>query len=379
MRILVITNLYPPQELGGYGRYIAGYAAELSRRGHSVRVLTGDLAALQKRPDDFPDLHRDLRLYGNWTGGGVVALPEGPERDGIIDGNRRQVRMHLDAFRPDVVLFGNPDFISWLSIAEVVEAGVPLLHHIGNNDPGFDPADTPSSPLYSAATPSLFLREKFVAAGYPFAGAEVIWPGADVAAFDDGPPELRSGRPLRIVYASLMLPYKGPQVLMGALAILKMQGVQVECSFAGDSTDPGFVDGMNDFVRKQGLGNRIRFLGYLEPVDLRALYRESDVLVFPSVFDEPWGISQAEAMAAGLCVVSAAVGGVPEVVENGVTGMTFPREDAMALARTLTGLNSDPERCQRLAAAGRLRALKDYAIPSCVDRLEQVLTRLAGD
>ena len=111
---------------------------------------------------------------------------------------------------------------------------------------------------------------------------------------------------------------------------------------------------------------------------LRALYHERDVLVFPSIFDEPWGISQAEAMAAGLCVVSSDVGGIPEVIENGVTGFTFPREDAMTLSRLLTSLSRDPERLNRVASAGRMQALKNYAIPACVDKLEQELHALVA-
>tara|TARA_R110000787_G_scaffold137458_14_gene250587 strand:- start:21150 stop:22292 length:1143 start_codon:yes stop_codon:yes gene_type:complete len=378
MRILIITNLYPPQELGGYGRYIAGYGEDLARRGYDLRILAGDMLALQKAPDRNPALHRDLRLYGNWTDGGISLLPEGRERDDIVAANVAATRHALADFQPDVVLFGNPDFISWRCIDAVIAAGVPVLHHIGNNDPGFDPADTPAGPLYQPAVPSAFLREKFLAAGYPFAGASVIWPGADVAAFDAGPPQPRPPGPLRLVYASLMLPYKGPQVLMGALAVLKATNVAIDCVFAGDSTDPGFVAGMNAFVTKQGLGGRIRFVGYLEPDRLRDLYHERDVLVFPSIFDEPWGISQAEAMAAGLCVVSSDVGGIPEVIENGVTGFTFPREDAMSLSRLLTSLSRDPERLNRVASAGRVQALKNYAIPACVDKLEQELHALVA-
>lgn len=68
-KILVLTNLYPPQELGGYGRLMFDFASILARRGHSVRVLTSDTSYLGAIPENEPNIDRSLFLFGSWQNG----------------------------------------------------------------------------------------------------------------------------------------------------------------------------------------------------------------------------------------------------------------------------------------------------------------------
>jgi glycosyltransferase involved in cell wall biosynthesis len=104
-----------------------------------------------------------------------------------------------------------------------------------------------------------------------------------------------------------------------------------------------------------------KFQGWAEHEELPAEYEDADVFVFPSVWDEPFGIPVAEAMAAGLPVVASRVGGIPEIVADGETGMLVEPDDASALAAALEQLVNDAELRARLGEAGRLRAAERFS------------------
>jgi glycosyltransferase involved in cell wall biosynthesis len=96
--------------------------------------------------------------------------------------------------------------------------------------------------------------------------------------------------------------------------------------------------------------------GLLPQAELFALYRAADVIVVPSVWPEPLSRVLLEAMRMARPVVATAVGGTPEAVEHGVTGLLVPRLDPEALAKAVIELLLDPERRARMGRAAALRA-----------------------
>jgi glycosyltransferase involved in cell wall biosynthesis len=203
----------------------------------------------------------------------------------------------------------------------------------------------------------------------------VIYPGAhvDLFAWDGYPPRDR----LRIAYASLVMQFKGPHVLAEALVILARRGVPFECTIAGDSADAAFVDQLKGFVSQRGLADRVRLVGYLPRPRLVELFRSHNVLAFPSVFEEPFGISQVEGMAAGMALVSSATGGASEIVEDGVAALAFKNGDPASMANAFVRLHEDRDLWRRVAEAGRRRAIEKFSIQASVDLLEDRLARLA--
>ena len=109
---------------------------------------------------------------------------------------------------------------------------------------------------------------------------------------------------------------------------------------------------------KQALANVQSQLHYGE---LAALIRDADVAVFPSIWQEPFGMTVVEAMATETAVVASRVGGIPEIVEHGVTGLLVEREDPAALSEAVLTLLGDPQRRDRLARAGRQRAVERFS------------------
>lgn len=93
------------------------------------------------------------------------------------------------------------------------------------------------------------------------------------------------------------------------------------------------------------------------------------------MFEEPFGISHVEAMAAGLAVVSSGTGGSREIVRDGVDGLLFKPEDHTDLAVKLKSLTDDPARWAALARAGQARSL-DFTVGRSVDRIEATFEEL---
>ena len=124
-----------------------------------------------------------------------------------------------------------------------------------------------------------------------------------------------------------------------------------------------------------GLSNRVFLLG--ERNDVPSILASSDVFVLPSNWEGlPYTVI--EAMMAGLPVVATSVGGVPELVEDGVTGFLVPRSDPEALAEALQRLIDDPELRERMGKAGRQKAMCEFTLDRMLRETEKVYEEVLG-
>ncbi len=373
-RILVINNLYPPQELGGYGRLMCDFANILERRGHDIYVLTSDTPYLGCVDKDEPNINRGLVLCGAWHNGVSKLINDNNKILQIVKGNSEKICNVIREFRPELCLLGNIDFLSHMVFEPLLKNGIPVIHHLGNETTGYNVNDTPRSNLYRLATASGWLRDEIIRQGYPLKEISIIYPSAFVEEFRMR--ILPALDKLRIAYAGIVLPYKGPHILLEALKRLYDLGVDFSCSLAGTSTDKKFVDQLKNLVVAYGLENKIDFVGFLPRKKLKGFFARHNVLAFPSVFQEPFGISQVEAMAAGLTVVSSGTGGAREIVEHSVSGLIFESENSESLSRELLWLVENPEKWRKIARQGQNRALNEFDIEKSVDRLEQEFSTL---
>ncbi len=377
-RILVVTNLFPPQEFGGYGRKLWEFSAELIRRGHAVRVLTADVPELARpgmagTEDIEPHVERRLTLYGTWKDGRAFTHDDPAHCAALIHANIRRVLETARAFRADACLVGNLDLLGSEFLDPLTrQMGVPVLHCLGNQHPGYAPEAAPRSPLYRAGPASGWVAERLAAGGYGLP-ATLIHPGARVDYFHRA--VMPATDRLRIAFASLFVTYKGPQTLVNALGILHHQGIDFECTFAGEAPDAELAGRCRDYVQRQGMAGKVRFTGFLDRRGLSDLFARCNVLVFPSIFQEPFGISQVEAMAAGLTVIGSGTGGSGEVLRDGVDGLLFPADNHEALAERLRRLVADSTAWSRMALSGRDRA-RDFTVARSVDRIEAVFEEL---
>ena len=190
MRILIVTNLYPPQELGGYGRSMADFAWGLIQLGHSVSVLASDAPYLQVDPCFDPgfgpsgeQVNRSLKLKGSYKDGfNIIAEP------GIcfaIDRFNQSLIETVMRKSWDGIVVGNIDCLGPELLAFLLQAGLPVVHHIGFMDPPLSREDWPSSNRYILAAASRAVRDNLFQYGLPVANAPVIYPGVRCELFGD--------------------------------------------------------------------------------------------------------------------------------------------------------------------------------------------------
>ena len=104
-----------------------------------------------------------------------------------------------------------------------------------------------------------------------------------------------------------------------------------------------------------------------------AILQQFDVLIFPSIYEEPLARMTQEAMISGLVVVGTTTGGTKEILRDGETGLTFAPGDADGLAEQVTRLVADPDLCCRLAQAGRQTVLENFTLDKMVKEIEVYL------
>jgi glycosyltransferase involved in cell wall biosynthesis len=323
---------------------------------------------------DQSNVDRSLLLFGGWKNGVCKPIEDKEEIMRIIKKNDEKLQNTLEHFSPQLCLLGNIDFLSHSILQPLLKSGIPVIHHFGSTNPGYSVADTPKEELYIPAAASGWLKEQIVQQGYTFADFRVIYPGALVKQFKMN--ILPDMDKLRIAYASIVLPYKGPHILINALKKLHDMGIDFSCSLAGTSTDEKFVNSLKNFVTQTGMDEKVTFVGFLPRENLKNFLARHNVLAFPSLVCEAFGISQVEAMAAGLTVVTSGTGGAKEIIEHGLSGVIFNSGDHESLARELLQLTEDKERWRQIALAGQKRALQYFDIEKSVDDIERIYCHL---
>lgn len=241
--------------------------------------------------------------------------------------------------------------------------------------------------------------------------------GVDVMRFSPSPEEPAARRaegrprPLRLLYVGRIAPDKGIHLLTETLDELTREGLGLELTLIGKpglmpyellsrllGADAPALAAVQAFygrslrswlsreVLRQGrsyrdalraslssqAAARVRFLGTVSQAELIRAYRAADLLVLPSVWQESYGLPVAEAMACGVPVLASASGGVPELIEDGVTGRLFPRLDRQALACALREIAADPSRLPGMGGAARVRAQRLLTWARSADRLERL-------
>jgi glycosyltransferase involved in cell wall biosynthesis len=165
--------------------------------------------------------------------------------------------------------------------------------------------------------------------------------------------------------------HKDQATLVEAMALLRPRRPEVRLVIVGEGELRGALEAQ---VRERGLADRVVFAGFRR--DLDRLLPAFSVFCLSSRL-EGLGTSLLDAMAFGLPVVATAAGGIPEAVEDGVTGRVVPPRDPGALAGALAEVLADEERRRALGAAGRRRFLERFTAERMVDETLRVLEELA--
>nr|WP_240895218.1 glycosyltransferase family 4 protein [Kineococcus siccus] len=184
--------------------------------------------------------------------------------------------------------------------------------------------------------------------------------------------DLRAGRDegaVRVLFVGRLVPEKGPDVLLDAVQRVLARDRRVEVAVVGAGPLAG---DLRRTVDERGLAGVVRLLGAVGQDDLPAWYRWADVFCLPS-YAEGVPVVLMEAMATELPVVTTPVAGIPELVEDGVSGHLVAPGDAAAVADALVRLVDDPQTRAALGRRGRARVLAEFAPETNARRLARLL------
>lgn len=197
----------------------------------------------------------------------------------------------------------------------------------------------------------------------------VVWGDPFELPLPDSDAPLRG----RLLYVGYLVPAKGLDTLFRALRVLLDQGRDVRLTMVGDGLLRGALERQ---AAALGITDRVVFAGFTPPPSLAAFYREADLLVLPSLY-EAWGIVLAEAAFCGLPAVASRVGGIPEVVREGQTGLLVPPGDVQALAAAVASLLGDPARAHRMGRRAWHLAREQFSSDRILDMWADIWRRAA--
>jgi glycosyltransferase involved in cell wall biosynthesis len=196
--------------------------------------------------------------------------------------------------------------------------------------------------------------------GFDGASFEIVHYGIE----PDGEPSPYAGAEPRMLCVGRLIPIKGHIVLLRAFAAARESIPELRLELAGRGP---LEPALRALAKELRIDDAVRFLGYVAPVQ-RAI-EESAFVAVPSM-GEGFGMVALEAMERARPVIAAEIGGLGELVEDGVTGFLVPPGEAEPLAAAIVALAADPKLRARMAAAGRRRALDRFLQERCTDRTE---------
>jgi glycosyltransferase involved in cell wall biosynthesis len=203
---------------------------------------------------------------------------------------------------------------------------------------------------------------------------KVVYDGFDTAPFADTS-ALRAelgfdGLPIIGVFGRITQ-WKGQDVVLRALVDVP----SVVAVFVGDEEDAAFADKLRLLARELGIADRVRFLGFRK--DVPQLMRAVDCIVHVPIDPEPFGRVIVEAMLARRPVIATRAGGIPEIIENGVSGILIMPGSPDELAEALRRIFSDPVSAAEVAANGQERALACFSDKRMLSEIERHVSEIS--
>ncbi len=184
------------------------------------------------------------------------------------------------------------------------------------------------------------------------------------------------GGPPTLLFVGRLVERNGVPYLIEAMGLLRDRSLRLV--IVGEGPERPKLEAA---VQRLGLADRVEFRGKISAAELQAAYAQASAFVLPSVFDargdtEGLGVVALEAMNYGTPVVASRIGGIPDVVEDGVSGLLVPPADAAALATALRRVLDEPGLARTLGEAGRRRLHEQFSWKAITARWEAVYSSL---
>lgn len=406
MRILLLSNLYPPHVLGGAEIVAKDYAVKLTELGHEVIVLTSSYGLPGPRREGqiwytlhyTPAAHFDhkqpiwqqLNLLSNYY------------HSFHNSANAKELQHVIAEVKPDVLYIWEITGIGLNTMLQAFhQVKIPIVFHLGSYwlhyvlKPETEQTrlrtrwlkqlligSVPTLVFTTLIAVSQSVKDEYVAAGCDPERIEVIYNGINKRFLntprteqqDKNSSELKE---VRLMYVGRLCIEKGVLVILKALDILvnEQKRQHLLLDIFGDG-DEAYVKELHSFIEEKQLTQLVSFHGKVSQDELIKQYDRSDILLIPSIWKEPFGLVVAEGMARGLPIITSSIGGPAEIVTNNVNGLLIEPGDEQALAASIMQLIEDSVRCHQFAQAARTTVQQRFMIEENAKRVEKHLMQV---
>ena len=412
MRVLFLTNFYPPASHGGYEQWCQEMAEQMRNCGHDVVILTS-----QYRQEDItqgePDwIHRDLHLEMDISLSLYNGLQFFTHRKAREQENLSRLRELIKDLNPDAILVWGMWNLhrSLPALAEKLMPGR-VAYYIGDYWPTLPsqhkfyweaPARNwlisvpkrllklfamqvlnrekkPALEFSHVMLPTAFMRDELERKGVAFQNVKIVYGAVDTTLypFHDRSSNIPQNETLSLLYVGRLTSDKGVHTAIEALGYLVNQkGVKsLKLSIVGDG-DSEYKAYLHQLIQQNNIDSLVTFLGAQPKEALPKFYGRADIFLFTSIWPEPFGRVLVEALASGVVVVGTATGGAAEILSENENALFFPPGNAVELATQIVRLAKTPSLRQRLARAGQQAALEKFSANRMAGEIKSYLQEI---
>ena len=401
MRILVVTNFYPPHHIGGYELRCEDVVHGLRDRGHDLSVLTSKHGL--RRPETTAGVHRQLHL------GGLSTLPDG----GLLGAatveflDHRTLNGMICRLKPQLISIWNLAGLADSVLTTIQQLKIPAVYDISDDwlikklhknvwrrksKTGIRrvsktllrlllklglPYSILQSPddfrPHACYFTSKALKQLYLSWGFPLATAPVIYCGIALDKYISRERKDLNSQ-IKLLFVGQLERQKGTHTALQAFAnLVNCRGVKgARITIVGTGRDQDYDRLLRDTVVRANLQDRVEFLGKVPRDAMPRIYNSHDILIFPSIVEEAFSLTLLEAMASGLAVVGTATGGSKEILIDEWNSLTFRPGDTDQLTTQLERLMASDELRQHLSQNALKTVRPRFDITYMVDQIEEV-------
>lgn len=403
MRIVLLSNLYPPYIEGGAEVAAEAIVQGLRDRGHEVMVLSSSYGCPAPQQNEYiyrslsysPAPHFELQCSIAQQLRHIYSY----YRHFHHPANKRKLHQMLTTFRPDILYIWEITGIGVCSILSLLlTLSIPIVFHLGSYwyqyvcsaKTAFSRlplrsckqlliGHVPRLQYTSLIATSETIKEEYGRAGCDPSRIEVIYNAVPPSFLTlpylrDGPRPIQ--QTLQLLFVGRLCLEKGILVLLHTLDFLmNQQGKSnLHLHICGNG-DKAFVQRIKHLINSMRIADIVTFHGRLRQEELLAHYDRADILLVPSLWLEPFGLVIVEAMARGLPVIASGIGGPAEILTHGKDGLLIEPGNQQALADAIVSLWERPEQRARFALQARATVEARFTLDYIVQRIEQHLLR----
>ena len=384
MKILLISNLYPPQIVGGYEVLAYQMTERLRADGHDVYVLTSnEVIRSEFVAEKFEHIHPRLRIAEQTfsdNSGDYRFQAHVWQRF-----NNEELHRVVDEFRPDVAYIWNTEGLGTFGIIHTLAChGLPMVWHLQDSVP-YKAIEAAGS--HAALVSDFFAREKSLriitvsktlTEELTSYGTQFAHPITEVRNWILPHSRERSDfwspatdRPLRILFAGQLAPHKGFDFAIDALSALHNSGLShFTFTLVGNQTK--YVESALQRAHENGWGEKISFDGAKTMAEMADSYLAHDLFLFPTWSRDPMPIVVLESASLGCVPMLSEYCGTAEWVQDGIDAILVER-DVSAIVASLTRVMSEPDYLSGIARYGLEKMQSNFSIDDPLSLVKSLL------